>query len=49
MSQRSMNEAAIPNARLTPFATLIGSWNTIGSHPYFPDTLFSWSHLFPVA
>jgi hypothetical protein len=32
-------KACIPNPALTPFAALIGEWQTIGSHPYFPDTI----------
>ncbi len=33
-----MNEAAISNPALQPFAGLIGEWKTVGTHPLVPDT-----------
>lgn len=32
-------KAAIPNPLLEPFGTLIGEWETVGSHPYLPGML----------
>ena len=32
------NEAVMPNPKLQAFSILIGTWTTIGSHPYFPKT-----------
>ena len=34
------NEASIPNPALQSFRALVGEWQTIGSHPYVPDTIF---------
>jgi hypothetical protein len=34
------HEAAIPNPALNPFNELIGEWETEGTHPYVPDTIF---------
>ena len=34
-----MREASIPNPALKPFNVWIGNWNTVGTHPLFPDTL----------
>lgn len=34
------NEAAIPNPSLNPFDVLIGTWETEGTHPLIPDTVF---------
>jgi hypothetical protein len=34
------NEAAKPNAALAQFGVLIGTWNTIGTHPLVPGTTF---------
>jgi hypothetical protein len=48
MAKKIGREAAIPNAALKPFSVLIGTWNTIGTHPYIPDvtlhglTSFKW-------
>jgi hypothetical protein len=33
-------EAQKPNPALQPFETLIGEWQTVGTHPYVPDTVF---------
>ncbi|MDO6432667.1 hypothetical protein Q4E93_18825 [Flavitalea sp. BT771] len=38
--KNSKQEAAIPNPALKPFERLIGEWETIGTHPYFPGTTF---------
>ncbi len=35
-----LNEAAIPNPALAPLKVLVGSWKTVGTHPYFPTTTF---------
>jgi hypothetical protein len=41
-------EAAIPNPKLAPFARLVGTWSTSGSHPLVPGvdlhgrTSFAW-------
>lgn len=32
------SKALIPNPALKPFEILVGTWQTTGSHPYFPDT-----------
>jgi hypothetical protein len=48
MPDRAANEASIPNPALASFGSLIGTWNTVGSHPYLPDlvlhgrTSFDW-------
>ena len=34
------NEAAKPNPALRPLSVLIGTWNTIGTHPLVPGTTF---------
>ena len=34
------NEAAKPNPALEPFKVLVGTWNTIGTHPLVPGTTF---------
>ncbi len=34
------HEAAIPNPALNTFNKLIGEWETKGTHPYVPDTIF---------
>ena len=33
------HEAAIPNPALTPLSVLVGEWDTVGTHPFLPDTL----------
>jgi len=38
--KNSTHEAAIPNPALKPFEVLIGEWQTIGTHPYAPGTIF---------
>jgi hypothetical protein len=35
-----LNEAAIPNPALDPLKILIGEWNTVGTHPLVPGTIF---------
>lgn len=40
MIGNSEHEAAIPNPMLNPLNILIGDWKTMGTHPYFPDTIF---------
>ena len=34
------NEAAKPNPALKPLSILVGTWNTIGTHPLVPGTTF---------
>lgn len=34
-----MDNAAIPNHALQPFAKLIGEWKTSGTHPLVPNTI----------
>ncbi len=34
------NEAAKPNAALQALSVLIGTWNTVGTHPLVPGTTF---------
>jgi hypothetical protein len=34
------SEALIPNPALQPFQALVGEWQTTGTHPYVPDTIF---------
>lgn len=34
------NEAAKPNAALEALSVLVGTWNTIGTHPLVPGTTF---------
>ncbi|MCC6801602.1 MAG: hypothetical protein IT319_01860 [Anaerolineae bacterium] len=36
MSQPIGHEAAIPNPSLEPFRVLIGTWDTVGTHPLVP-------------
>jgi hypothetical protein len=40
MEKNAKHEASIPNPTLKPFSILVGKWNTIGTHPYIPDTTF---------
>jgi hypothetical protein len=40
VTKNSKQEAAIPNPALNPFSVLIGEWDTIGTHPFFPNTIF---------
>jgi hypothetical protein len=37
-SRNLLNKALTPNPALKPFEILIGEWQTIGSHPYIPNT-----------
>jgi hypothetical protein len=39
MNQSIGPKALQPNLTLEPFEMLIGEWNTVGSHPYFPDVV----------
>ena len=34
------NEAAKPNAALQALSVLVGTWNTVGTHPLLPGTTF---------
>src|SRR3982750_961060 len=34
------NEAAKPNAALSPLSVLVGTWTTVGTHPLVPGTTF---------
>lgn len=34
------NEAAKPNPALEPLSVLVGTWNTVGTHPLVPGTTF---------
>jgi hypothetical protein len=34
------SEALMPNPALQPFDALVGEWQTTGTHPYMPDTIF---------
>jgi hypothetical protein len=36
MSQQIGHEAAIPNPSLERFRVLVGTWNTVGTHPMVP-------------
>jgi hypothetical protein len=40
MAKNPKREASIPNPALKPLSVLIGKWNTVGTHPLFPDTTF---------
>jgi len=40
MVLNSRRDASIPNPVLEPLSGLIGTWNTEGRHPLFPDTVF---------
>lgn len=40
MSALVQNEASKPNPALRPFSALVGTWNTIGTHPLVPGTTF---------
>src|SRR5215217_4670778 len=40
MAELIQNEAAKPNAALEPLSVLLGSWNTVGTHPMVPGTTF---------
>lgn len=40
MTDVSRNEAAKPNPALSHFGVLVGTWNTVGTHPLVPGTTF---------
>ena len=40
MSELTDNEAAKPNPALEPFGVLVGTWNTVGTHPLTPGTTY---------
>ena len=40
MTESTTNEAAKPNPSLEPLNVLVGTWNTIGTHPLVPGTTF---------
>jgi hypothetical protein len=40
MAEPTTNEAAKPNPALEPFAVLVGTWSTIGTHALVPGTTF---------
>jgi len=40
MAKKPKHEASIPNPTLKPLSILVGKWNTVGTHPFFPGTTF---------
>ena len=40
MSELLTNEAAKPNPALRPLSVLVGTWSTVGTHPFVPGTTF---------
>ncbi|MGH2538322.1 MAG: hypothetical protein ACRDHL_13075 [Candidatus Promineifilaceae bacterium] len=48
MSKNSKEQPTTFNPRLKPFGVLVGTWKTVGTHPYLPDitlhghTSFEW-------
>jgi hypothetical protein len=40
MIKNSKSESSIPNPTLKPLSVLVGKWDTVGTHPLFPDTTF---------
>ena len=40
MNESGSNEAAKPNSALEPLSVLVGTWNTVGTHPLVPGTTF---------
>ncbi|OGE80261.1 MAG: hypothetical protein A2826_00810 [Candidatus Doudnabacteria bacterium RIFCSPHIGHO2_01_FULL_43_23] len=40
MAEKSKNEASIPNPALKLLSVLVGKWNTVGTHPMVPGTIF---------
>ena len=40
MAESAENEAAKPNPALQPLSALVGTWNTVGTHPLVPGKTF---------
>jgi hypothetical protein len=40
MAESASQEAAKPNPALEPLSVLVGTWNTVGTHPLVPGTTF---------
>ena len=40
MARSTDNEAAKPNPALAPLGVLVGTWNTVGTHPLVPGKTF---------
>jgi hypothetical protein len=40
MAESVNHEAAKPNPALKPLSVLVGTWNTVGTHPLVPGTTF---------
>ena len=40
MTKSANNEAAKPNRALEALSVLVGSWNTVGTHPLVPGKTF---------
>ena len=40
MAESVNNEAAKPNPALEPLSVLVGTWDTVGTHPLVPGTTF---------
>jgi hypothetical protein len=40
MTESVGHEAAKPNLSLKPLSVLVGTWNTVGTHPLVPGTTF---------
>ena len=40
MTEFVNHEAAKPNPALAPLSVLVGTWNTVGTHPLVPGTTF---------
>lgn len=38
MNKNIKKQPSTRNQKLEPFSVLIGEWDTVGSHPYFPET-----------
>ena len=39
MNKNTKEQPTIRNQKLKPFSVLVGVWNTVGTHPYFPETI----------
>jgi hypothetical protein len=39
MAKNLKREASVLNPALKPLSVLVGEWDTVGSHPYFPATI----------